>query len=94
MIRSTLFLSKTLRQVLLFKNARAFSKLRHNPEAISSHYKSPVVEERFYKKPNPKCSLGEIIRIENIFKNYESYFDKEGIIAGWARTVRYQIFLL
>jgi len=89
MIRSTLLKSRAFYKLFNFKEFRAFSKATTNNQAeISSHYKSPVVEERFYKKPIPKYSLGEIIRIENIIKNYESYYDKEGIIAGWARTVR------
>lgn len=51
-------------------------------------YKSPHVEERFHKKPNPKFAIGEILRIEHIVSHAEDYFDKEGIVAGWARTLR------
>lgn len=52
-------------------------------------YKSTHVEERFHKKPVPQYSIGEILRIEHIVRNADQYFDKDGVIAGWARTVRY-----
>ena len=76
-------------KLLDFKPLQKFSNIKENGP-IQTNYKSPVVEERFYKKPTPKYSLGEILRIEHIVKNYENYYDKEGIIAGWARTVRYE----
>lgn len=88
MIRSTFFQTKAFYKLLNFHSLKAFSKKASSLAQINSSYKSPVVEERFYKKPIPKYSLGKIIRIENIIKNYESYYDKDGIVAGWARTVR------
>lgn len=54
----------------------------------TTDYKSPHVEERFYKKAVPKFAIGEILRIEHIIKNFQDYIDKDGIVAGWARTIR------
>ncbi len=81
---------KRLYRLLDVKPLQKFSNIKENitkaPNQVK--YQSPVVEERFYKKPTPKYSLGQILRIEHIVKNCEEYYEKEGIIAGWARTVR------
>jgi len=53
-----------------------------------TNYKSPHVEERFHAKPIPKYGIGEILRIEHVVKHAEEYYDKVGIVAGWARTLR------
>lgn len=57
-------------------------------EPTKKQYVSPYVEERFFKKPLPKFNIGEILRIEHIVKNPDQYYDKEGIVAGWSRTLR------
>ena len=51
-------------------------------------YKSPYVEERFYKKPLPKHAIGQILRMEHVIRHAEEYFNTEGVVAGWSRTVR------
>jgi hypothetical protein len=57
-------------------------------EPTTKQYKSPYVEERFFKKSIPKFNIGEILRVEHIIKTPEEYYDKEGIVAGWSRTLR------
>lgn len=57
------------------------------PSTVAT-YKSPYVEERFYKKAVPKHAIGQILRMEHIIRNPEEYFETEGIVAGWSRTVR------
>jgi len=65
-----------------------FTKINMVEPTAKNNYQSPHVEERFYKKPNPKFAIGEILRIEHIVKHADDYFEKEGIVAGWARTLR------
>jgi hypothetical protein len=80
---------KKLSGLFSAKQLRLFSdSSKAANEVQKALYQSPSVESRFYKKPVPKFSVGEILRIEHICKDYENYYDTEGIIAGWARTVR------
>ena len=61
---------------------------------VKADYKSPHVEERFHKKPTPKFIIGEILRIEHIVKKSEQYYDSVGVVAGWARSLRFDFNLL
>ena len=61
---------------------------------VKADYKSPHVEERFHKKPIPKFIIGEILRIEHVVKNHEQYYDTIGVVAGWARTLRFDMKIL
>lgn len=89
MISSKLSKLNRLSNLIISQSLKRFSTANQpNRSDYQFQYKSPKVESRFYAKPVPKFSLGEILRIEHIVKNVEQYYDKEGIIAGWARTVR------
>lgn len=46
--------------------------------------------ERLLTKPVAKHLIGEILRVEYIYKEYESLIGTTGIVAGWSRTVRGQ----
>ena len=91
MICSKILKPNRLSRLLNLQKLAKFSEAKENSSNSTENkarYQSPVVEQRFYKKPSPKFLLGEILRIEYVTKNYEEYYETEGIIAGWARTVR------
>ena len=50
--------------------------------------KTPMVEERYFAKPIPKTVVGQIVRLEYLLKNHESYIDQKVTVGGWARTCR------
>lgn len=82
--------SKYRRYLHLF-NLIESRKFRFSTRMVDKSYKSNYVDERFFKKPQPKFLIGQISRVDHIVSNAESYFDKEATVAGWSRTLRYSI---
>jgi len=61
------------------------SKIKNRMNSFSRSYEVP---EKYKLTPKPLNLMGDIIRIDQILKDPEQYFDKCVFVAGWAKTTR------